>query len=200
MCPAVTFLALGNGAPDISSSIAAISSGNYEMALGALLGGSLATTHPQTPSIFACWLGMLPVHSCLPDPCRLVDVSITGGGLFVGATVAGIIMLVNGGAKARGALLRDVSAYCISVLVITGLLWSGRMTYARAAVLLALYLGFVFIVLGADLWHIFTRSAPLQQILLCEIDLWHSQTGSWCAVVSSGLITWSLLHVTQGHP
>ena len=39
-CPAtVSFLALGNGAPDISASIAAISSGNYELALGALLGG-----------------------------------------------------------------------------------------------------------------------------------------------------------------
>ncbi len=38
---AVTFLALGNGAPDISSSIAAISSGNYELALGALLGERL---------------------------------------------------------------------------------------------------------------------------------------------------------------
>lgn len=34
----MTFLALGNGAPDISSSIAAIRAGNFEMALGALLG------------------------------------------------------------------------------------------------------------------------------------------------------------------
>ena len=34
----MTFLALGNGAPDISSSIAAIASSNFEMALGALLG------------------------------------------------------------------------------------------------------------------------------------------------------------------
>ena len=46
---AVTFLALGNGAPDISSSIAAISSGNYELALGALLGMSptATTSMPQ---------------------------------------------------------------------------------------------------------------------------------------------------------
>ena len=41
---AVTFLALGNGAPDISSSIAAIRAGNFEMALGALLGEQLL--HP----------------------------------------------------------------------------------------------------------------------------------------------------------
>ena len=59
MCPAccaVTFLALGNGAPDISSSIAAITSGNFEMALGALLGAPLQNR---------------PLHvqlDCLPAP------------------------------------------------------------------------------------------------------------------------------------
>ena len=37
MC-AVTFLALGNGAPDISASIAAIGAGNYDLAMGSLLG------------------------------------------------------------------------------------------------------------------------------------------------------------------
>ena len=48
---AVTFLALGNGAPDISASIAAISSGNYELALGALLGMSPTkfTVHATIP-------------------------------------------------------------------------------------------------------------------------------------------------------
>lgn len=37
----VTLLALGNGAPDLSSSIAAVRSGNYPLALGALTGGSM---------------------------------------------------------------------------------------------------------------------------------------------------------------
>ena len=40
---AVTFLALGNGAPDISSSIAAVRAGQYKMALGSLLGKTLVT-------------------------------------------------------------------------------------------------------------------------------------------------------------
>jgi len=35
----VTLLALGNGAPDLSSSIAAVRSGNYPLALGSLTGG-----------------------------------------------------------------------------------------------------------------------------------------------------------------
>ena len=75
----------------------------------------------------------------------------------MGAVVAGAIMLVNGGAKARGALLRDVSALLIGAATITAFLVSGRMSYTGCAVLLVEYVAFVFIVLGADLWHIFTR-------------------------------------------
>ena len=37
----VTLLALGNGAPDLSSSIAAVRAGHYHLALGALTGGSM---------------------------------------------------------------------------------------------------------------------------------------------------------------
>lgn len=77
-------------------------------------------------------------------------------------------MLMNGGAKARGALLRDVSAYLISVVTITALLWRGHMSYVSAASLLILYVAFIFIVLGADLWHIFTRS-ELCVVLLAPI-------------------------------
>lgn len=68
-------------------------------------------------------------------------------------------MLVNGGAKARGALLRDVAALGICVITLTAFLGTGHMSYARCAVLLAEYVAFVLIVLGADLWHIFTRCA-----------------------------------------
>ncbi len=66
-------------------------------------------------------------------------------------------MLANGGAKAQGALMRDVSAYTIGVVTLTAFMWTGEMTYFRSAVLLILYGAFVAIVLGADLWHIFTR-------------------------------------------
>ena len=68
-------------------------------------------------------------------------------------------MLINKGAKARGALLRDVAALGLAVSTITAFLSSGSMSYARGGVLLAEYVAFVIIVLGADLWHIFTRYA-----------------------------------------
>ena len=79
----------------------------------------------------------------------------------MGAVVAGAIMLVNGGAKARGALLRDVAALGAAVCTITAFLSAGAMSYARGGVLLAEYVAFVLIVLGADLWHIFTRCASV---------------------------------------
>ncbi|BDA43166.1 probable mitochondrial sodium/calcium exchanger protein [Coccomyxa sp. Obi] len=132
----VTFLALGNGAPDISSSVAAITAGNYMLAISSLL----------------------------------------GGGLFVGCVVAGAIMLANGGAKARGALMRDVAAYCIGVVTITAFMWTGKMTYFRSLVLLVVYAAFVITVLGADLWHIFTRDADAEQKPEAE-SLLHEEQG-----------------------
>lgn len=55
----VTFLALGNGAPDISSSVAAITAGNYLLAISSLLGGTPAVSQSQMP--FTC----VPGPSCL---------------------------------------------------------------------------------------------------------------------------------------
>ena len=76
----VTLLALGNGAPDISSVIAAVKMGQSEMALGAL----------------------------------------TGAGMFVGCVIAGRIIVLNGGAKCRGAQVRDVLFFFIAVAVVLG--------------------------------------------------------------------------------
>lgn len=102
----------------------------------------------------------------------------------MGAVVAGAIMLVNGGAKARGALLRDVSALGVGVITIAAFLGSGSMSYAKCGILLAEYVAFVFIVLGADLWHIFTRCAGASRCgtyspepcPTCGLHTWHALT------------------------
>ena len=114
----VTLLALGNGAPDLSSSVAAVRSGNYPLALGAL----------------------------------------TGSIMFVGCVVAGRIITINGGVRSRGAQIRDVLAQLIAVVVVAGLIASGKMTYASVAVLLILYSIYVLIVAVAD----FTNRAGVQ--------------------------------------
>ncbi|KAL0053639.1 hypothetical protein WJX82_008689 [Trebouxia sp. C0006] len=53
----VTFLALGNGAPDISSSIAAVRAGQYKMALGSLLGGGMFVGCVVAGSVMLCCQG-----------------------------------------------------------------------------------------------------------------------------------------------
>jgi sodium/potassium/calcium exchanger 6 len=76
----VTLLALGNGAPDVSATIAAVTNGGdgYLLSLGAL----------------------------------------TGAGMFVGTVVAGIVMTIAGGVTARGALVRDVCMYTVTLVVV----------------------------------------------------------------------------------
>lgn len=115
----VTLLALGNGAPDVSSNVHLVASD----ALGERAGLDTA-------------LGAL-----------------TGAGMFVTTCVAGMVILIAGGAKARGALLRDIAAYGVACAVVWGFLAHGRVDRTGAALLLVLYGVFVAIVLAADLYH-----------------------------------------------
>ena len=95
----VTLLALGNGAPDVSSNVHLVASD----AVGERAGLDTA-------------LGAL-----------------TGAGMFVTTCVAGMVMVIADGAKAKGALLRDVTAYGAASAVGWGVLAGGRVTRAGAA-------------------------------------------------------------------
>jgi hypothetical protein len=46
--------------------------------------------------------------------------------MFIGTVVAGAVAWTSGGAKMRGALIRDVLAYAISVAVVLAILASGK--------------------------------------------------------------------------
>ena len=124
----VTLLALGNGAADLSSSIAAVRSGNYPLALGAL----------------------------------------TGGSMFVGCVVAGRIIMMRtnhgsgtaNGVRCKAAQIRDVSIQFVAVLMVTGMMVWGRMTYSSVGALLSLYVIYVIIVAVAD----FTKRAGVEWV------------------------------------
>lgn len=84
--PAVTFVALGNGAPDLSSNIAAIHAGEVQLSAGAL----------------------------------------TGAALFVQCIVAGELVAMGRGVKCRGAMMRDVGVYCVSITSVLVVFMLGR--------------------------------------------------------------------------
>ena len=69
------------------------------------------------------WLGTMHAVGLLPPlpgagNYRLAMGALTGAGMFVGAVVAGRIITLNGGVRARGAQLRDISSQFITVLVV----------------------------------------------------------------------------------
>ena len=74
--------------------------------------------------------------------------------MFVGAAVAGAVIFVAQGVKARGALVRDVFCYLLAVGFVAVLLRAGQMTWPAAVLLLVMYLLFVAVVLAADIVHI----------------------------------------------
>ena len=61
--------------------------------------------------------------------------------MFVGSVVAGCVVLASHGAKARGALLRDVGTYAAAIALVAGFLLSGHMSTLQASLLVAMYIG-----------------------------------------------------------
>lgn len=111
----VTLLALGNGAPDVSSTIASITAGGdgYLLSLGAL----------------------------------------TGAGMFVGTVVAGSVILAVGGVHARGAMIRDCTAYLATCCMVLYIFSSGDVSHGDVTLLLICYFAFIGTVLAADIYH-----------------------------------------------
>lgn len=62
-------------------------------------------------------------------------------------------MLKGDGAKSRGALIRDVMAYFLTVLVMVIVFHSNKVTTTTPGIWLGMYGLFVVIVLTADMYH-----------------------------------------------
>lgn len=79
--------------------------------------------------------------------------SLTGGGMFVGTIVSGLIVQSCDGIPCRGAFLRDVSMYALSIMAVWHVLESRTVTRGDALLLLGMWVGYVSIVLVSDLYH-----------------------------------------------
>ncbi|KAL7513127.1 hypothetical protein ACHAXN_011698 [Cyclotella atomus] len=133
-----TLLALGNGSPDLGSTINAILLWNESPPIQTtILTNSKTTTHHKTAA--EGWTMSLG--------------SLTGGGMFVGTIVTGLIVQSTNGITCRGAFLRDVSMYALSIGTVWYLLESNSVTRRDVYLLLGMWLGYVTIVFLADMYH-----------------------------------------------
>lgn len=79
--------------------------------------------------------------------------SLTGGGMFIGTVVAGVVIVTAGSVTCRGALVRDVTAMALTVLVVDHQFRRGFIGRAAIVLFFGMYIFFVGIVLIADLYH-----------------------------------------------
>lgn len=135
--PDQTLLALGNGSPDLGSTINAILLWNESPPVQTtILANNTTTIHKTAAEGWTMSLG-----------------SLTGGGMFVGTIVTGLIVQSTNGIPCRGAFLRDVSMYALSIGMVWHVLESNRVTQRDVYMLLGMWMGYVTIVFLADMYH-----------------------------------------------
>lgn len=79
--------------------------------------------------------------------------ALTGSAMFITCIVSTLVILVAGGVNCRGALVRDVTALLVTVIVVYQSTADGYMSLNNIYVFLGLYASFVLLVLGADIYH-----------------------------------------------
>ena len=112
----VTLLALGNGAPDVASTVNAILDDRkrgYLMALGEL----------------------------------------TGAAMVASTLIVGCVVYVADGVVCRGAMVRDVVFFILTMAVVYKSFEDGTITVTEIKWFVGLYGGYVVLVLGSDLYH-----------------------------------------------
>eukprot|EP00956_Cyclotella_meneghiniana_P026961 scaffold59514_cov37-Cyclotella_meneghiniana.AAC.1 len=135
-----TLLALGNGSPDLGSTINSILLWNEQQQQSTITNNNINSNsstkkHNKPPGWTLC-LG-----------------SLTGGGMFVGTIVTGLIIQSCNGIPCRGALVRDVSMYALSIILVWIVTESNVVTRNNVYILLGLWVFYVVTVLAADLYH-----------------------------------------------
>ncbi|KAL7439660.1 hypothetical protein ACHAXM_007544 [Skeletonema potamos] len=129
-----TLLALGNGSPDLGSTVNAILLWNEKE-----VDNFAATVDAADKMTTHGWIMSLG--------------SLIGGGMFVGTIVCGLLVNQCSGIQCRAAFLRDVSMYALSVGYVWYVLESKSVTQVDAFGLLGIYVVYVGIVFCADVFH-----------------------------------------------
>uniref|UniRef100_A0A7S4R3X5 Sodium/calcium exchanger membrane region domain-containing protein n=1 Tax=Ditylum brightwellii TaxID=49249 RepID=A0A7S4R3X5_9STRA len=79
--------------------------------------------------------------------------ALTGAGMFVGTVVCGVVIVTADGVACRGALVRDVVVFIITVAVVFWQLKRGSIGPTAITLFFSMYILFVLIVFIADVYH-----------------------------------------------
>ncbi|GKY94852.1 hypothetical protein MPSEU_000450100 [Mayamaea pseudoterrestris] len=79
--------------------------------------------------------------------------ALSGAAMMIGCVVCSLVVLTAQGVPCRGALVRDVMAMLVTVLVVWLQLRTGRVGPETISLFLSMYIIFVFLVLVADIYH-----------------------------------------------
>eukprot|EP00814_Leptocylindrus_danicus_P006613 CAMPEP_0116008492 /NCGR_PEP_ID=MMETSP0321-20121206/2889_1 /TAXON_ID=163516 /ORGANISM="Leptocylindrus danicus var. danicus, Strain B650" /LENGTH=796 /DNA_ID=CAMNT_0003477313 /DNA_START=64 /DNA_END=2454 /DNA_ORIENTATION=+ len=96
------------------------------------------------------------INAITSDPASGYQMSLgalTGSSMFIGTVVAGAVIVTADGVPCRGALIRDIVMYLITIGTICSFLQSGSVGAAAISTFVWLYIAFVLVVLAADVYH-----------------------------------------------
>jgi sodium/potassium/calcium exchanger 6 len=141
-----TLLALGNGSPDLGSTVNAILLWNEKQIDNN--NDDLATVSTVAMGVSGGDKIIMTTQGWIMSVGNLI-----GGGMFVGTIVCGLLVNECSGIQCRAAFLRDVSMYALSVGYVWHLLEAGSVSSVDAWILLGLYVLYVAIVFCADIFH-----------------------------------------------
>ena len=96
------------------------------------------------------------VNAIISDPLKGYQLSLgalSGAAMFIGCVVAGCVIVVAKGVPCRGALVRDIMALLLTVIVVLVNLLSGKIGPKAISLFISMYLVFIVSVLLADIYH-----------------------------------------------
>jgi len=108
--------------------------------------------------------------------------ALTGAGMFVGTVVAGIVIVIADGVKCRGALVRDLGMFVITLAVVYGIFHRGEVGAGAIHTFFWLYISFVVVVLVADIYH---RAVVLPRIRKEQSEVMAEEDETAAAATSS---------------
>lgn len=148
-----TLLALGNGSPDLGSTINSILLWNEIIAkkhADKIIHDETALQQQAHDELF----GQEYENDIYREEGWTMSLgSLAGGGMFVGTIVCGLLIRSCDGITCRFSFIRDVSMYALSVCVVWHTLESGSVNIENVMLYFGMYFFYITVILVSDLYQ-----------------------------------------------